>query len=64
MKSEVSQKQKGPYLYLTDAQWYEVGKKAAECGTTNTLRYYSHHFPKLRLTEPTVRQLKGECHDF
>ena len=42
-KGEVSQKQKprGPYLYLTDAQHYEVGKKAAECGTTRTLRYYA-----------------------
>ena len=63
-KSEMSKKQKGPYLYLTDAQRYEVGKKAAECGTTNTLLYYTDHFAKLCLIEPTVRRLKDEYHDF
>lgn len=39
-KSEMSRKQKGPYLYLTDAQHYEVGKRAAENGTTTAMRYY------------------------
>ena len=28
------------------------------------LRYYAHKFPKLRLTEPTVRRLKDEDNDF
>ena len=63
-KSETSRKQKGPYLYLTDAQRYEVGKKAAASGTTNTLRYYADRFPELRLTEPTVRRLKNDYNDF
>jgi len=29
---------RGPYLYLTGAQRYVVGKRAAERGTTNTMR--------------------------
>ena len=39
-KSETSRKQKGPYLYLTDAQHCEVGKRLPpleqlrHCGTT------------------------------
>ena len=40
MKNEAFQKQKGSYLYLTDAQQYQVGKRAAEIEITNTLRYY------------------------
>ena len=63
-KGETSQKQKGPYLYLTDEQCYEVGKRAAESGTTTAMRYYAHKFPNLRLTEPTVRRLKDEYQDF
>ena len=63
-KSETSRKQKGPYLYLTYAQRCKVGKKASASGTADTLRYYAHKFPKLRLTEPTVRRLKDEYNDF
>lgn len=63
-KSETSQKQKRPYLYLTDAQRYEVGKKAAASGTANTLQYYANQFPELWLTEPTVRRLKNDYNDF
>jgi len=63
-KGETSRKQKGSYLYLTDAQRYEVGKRAAETGTTTMMRYYAHKFPDLRLTEPTVRRLKTEYQDF
>ena len=59
-KGETSRKQKGPYLYLTDAQHYKVGKRAAETGTTTTMQYYAHKFPDLRLTESTVRRLKTE----
>ena len=59
-----SRKQKRLYLYLTDAQRYEVGKRAAENGTTTALQYYAHKFPKLPLTEPTVRRLKDEYREF
>ena len=41
-----------------------MGKKASVIETGDTLRYYAHKFPKLRLTEPTVRRLKDECNDF
>ena len=61
---KTSQKQKGPYLYLMDAQRCEVGKKASSIGTADTFRYYAHKFPKLRLTECTVRRLKDEYNDF
>ena len=47
-----------------DAQRCEVGKKASAIGTADTLRYYARKFPKLRLTEPTVRRLKDEYDDF
>ena len=32
---------RGPYLILTPAQRYEIGRRAAEHGVTATLRYYS-----------------------
>jgi len=57
-KSETSRKQKGPFLYLTDAQRCEVGKKAYAIGTADMLRYYAGWFPELRLTEPSVRRLR------
>ena len=54
---------RGPYLYLTEAQRYEVGKRAAEHGTTDTIRYYAHKYrdvPELcQLKETTVRRLKN-----
>jgi len=63
-EASCTKKQKGPYLYLTDVQRYEVGKRAAECGTTTTIRYYKTKFPNLPLTEPTVRRLKAEYQEF
>ena len=51
---------RGPYLYLTGAQRYEVGKQAAEYGATNTMRYFAKKFPDLpELKETTVRRLKN-----
>ena len=64
VKSETSRSKKGPYLYLMDAQCYEVGKKAAAIGTTDALRYYAHRYPDLPLTEPTVRRLMNEYTEF
>jgi len=63
-KNETSQNKSGPYIYLTDAQCYEVGEKAAAVGTTDALRYFAHCYPNLRLTEPTVRRLKSEYNEF
>jgi len=53
-------------IFIVDrfAALYKAGKRAAENGTTTTLRYYAHKFPKLHLTEPTVRRLKAEYQEF
>ena len=51
---------RGPYLILTPAQRYEVGRRAAEHGVTATLRYYSVRFLELPLKETSVRRLKNE----
>lgn len=49
---------RGPYNVLTPAQKYEIGKKAAEIGTTAAMRYYSKHYPELSLKETSVRRFK------
>ena len=43
------------YLHLTGAQKYQVSKRAAEFGTTNTLWYYARHFPSLPLKETSMQ---------
>ena len=49
-----------PYLYLTGAQRYEVGKRAAQYGTTDTMRYFAKNYPDFpKLKETTVRRLKN-----
>ena len=45
---------RGPYLMLTPAQKYQIGKRAVECGTTAAIRYYQKKFPDLPLNETTV----------
>jgi len=42
------------YLHLTEAQKYQVGKRAAEFRTVNTLWYYARHFPSIPLKETSV----------
>ena len=49
----------GPYISLTPAQKYSIGKRAAENGTTAALRYYAKTFPDLPLKETTVRRFKN-----
>jgi len=50
----------GPYLMLTPAQRYEIGKRASEHGTTNTMRYFSWKYPKFKsLKETSVRRFKN-----
>ena len=44
-----------PYLKLTPAQWFEIGKKAAEISATPVLCYFAKKYTHLPLTEPTVR---------
>ena len=48
-----------PYLKLTPAQWFEIGRKTAEIGATAAMRYYAKKYTHLQLTEPTVRRLKN-----
>ena len=47
------------YVFLTPAQRFFVGKRAAEHGVTATLRYYAKCFPYLALKETTVRRIKN-----
>ena len=49
----------GPYLMLTPAQRYEVGKRAAEHGVTAFIRYFAKKYPKLPLKETSVRRFKN-----
>ena len=49
----------GPYLMLTPAQWYEVGKRAAEHGVTASIHYFAKKYPKLPLKETSVRRFKN-----
>ena len=49
-----------PYLTLTPAQKYQIGKRAAEYGTTTVaMQYYHKKFPDLLLKETSVRRLKN-----
>ena len=47
-----------PYLKLTPAQRYQIGKRAAEHRITASIRYFKTKFPDLELKETTVRRLK------
>ena len=40
---------RGPYLTITPAQKYHIGKQAGECGTTAAIGYYQKKFPDLPL---------------
>ena len=50
---------RGPYLHLTPAQKFNIGKRASEHGVTSTLRYYKKAFPDLPLKETSVRRFKN-----
>ena len=54
VEKEVKQSVRAPYLILTPAQRYQVGKRAAEHGVTATIRYYAQKCPDLALKEATV----------
>jgi len=51
---------RGAYLHLTGAWKYQVGKRAAEFGSTSTLRYYARHYPDLPLKETSMRHFKNQ----
>ena len=45
---------RGSYFHVTAAQKYQIGRRTAEFGATNTLRYYAKNFPSLQLKEIPV----------
>ena len=54
---------RGPYKILTPAQKFDIGKRAAEIGTTAAMRYYAKNYlwnyPHLNLKETSVRRFKN-----
>ena len=48
-----------PYLILTPAQRYEVGKRAAEHGVTVALRYFAKKYPELPFKETSAQRFKN-----
>ena len=56
LEKQMSTGSRGPYLTLTPAQKYHIGKRAAECGTTAAIRYYQKKFPLIFTVE---RDRKG-----
>ena len=52
-------KTKQQYVKLTPAQRFEIGKKAAEIGIAQALRFYKKKYPDLMVSEPTARRAKN-----
>ena len=59
VEKEMKQSVRAPYLIMTPAQRFQVGKRAAEVGVTATIRYYALKCPDSALKETTVRRLKN-----
>ena len=59
VKKEMKRSARSPYLILTPAQRYQVGKRAAEHRVTSTIRYYAQKFPDLALKEASIQRLKN-----
>ena len=55
--------QRGPYQTLTSAQKLLIGQRAAEYGTTATMRFFAKKYPELSFKETTVRRLKNLYQD-
>ena len=51
----------GPYVALTPAQGFSIGKRAAENGVITTFQYYAKAFPDVSLKETTVQKIKNHC---
>ena len=56
-------KTKQQYVKLTPAQRFKFGKKAAEIGIAQALRFYSKKYPDLIVLEPTARRAKNQYLD-
>ena len=48
-----------PYMKLTPAQRYEIGKRAAKYGVASSICYFKGKYQHLVLKETTVRRLKN-----
>ena len=55
---------RGPYKILTPAQKFNIGKRAAEIGTTAVMRYYAKNYSHLDLKERSVRRFKDNYQNF
>ena len=44
---------------MTPAQRFEIGKKAAEIGIAQALRFYKKKYPDLMVSKPTARRAKN-----
>ena len=51
---------RGTYSFLTPAQKYKVGKRAAKHGITATICHYRNKYPDLVLKESSVRRFKND----
>ena len=55
LKAETKQQ----YIKLTPVQRFEIGKKAAEIGMAQALRFHKEKYPDLMVSEPTARRAKN-----
>ena len=60
---KISSRDCGMYSFLTPAQKYEVGKRAAEYGVIATIHHYGIKCPDLVLKESSVRRFKNAYQD-
>ena len=58
LEQSSSSGEREPYLKLTPAQRYQIGKQAAEHGITTSIHYFKTKFPHLELKETSIRRLK------
>ena len=56
---ECNANSRGQYTILTSTQNFEIGKIAAEVGTTAAMCYYAKNYPALELKEASIRKFKS-----
>jgi len=55
----ISGSSRGPYLLLTSAQKFQIGKRVSEHGILNVQCYYKKALPDILLKETSVRRFKN-----
>ena len=60
--TSTSRSSRGTYMKVSDAQRFAIAKRAAQFGTTASMRYFASKYPDqfASLKEPTVRRWKNE----